>query len=178
MSERVLVAYATRYGSTGEVAEAVGARLRESGLEADVRTLKEARPDDGYNAVVFGAPFYLGSLLKEGREWLERERTALAQRPLALFALGPISADEDPSEARQQLDKTLAGLEWMQPVAAEMFVGRFDPTRLRLADKLLTKLPASPLHALPARDDRDWGAIAAWADGLAALLRALPVAAA
>ena len=175
---RVLVAYATRYGSTAEVAEAIAERLGKRGLAVEVKPVKEARPDDGYDAVVVGAPFYLGSLLKEVREWLERERTALAPRPLALFALGPISADENLAEARLQLDKTLATLDWLQPVAAEMFVGRFDPSHLRLADKLLTKLPASPLHGLPARDERDWDAIAAWADGLAAVLRALPAAAA
>ena len=37
-----------------------------------------------------------------------------------------------------------------------MFVGKYDPAKLRLADKLVTALPASPLHGLPARDDRDW----------------------
>jgi flavorubredoxin len=36
MSASVLVAYATRYGSTQEVAEAVAATLREGGLEVDV----------------------------------------------------------------------------------------------------------------------------------------------
>ena len=59
MSAPVLVAYATRYGSTQEAAEAVAATLRERGLEAEVRPAREVRSLDGYNAVVLGAPLYM-----------------------------------------------------------------------------------------------------------------------
>ena len=41
MSASVLVAYATRYGSTQEVAEAVAATLRERGLEVDVQPMRK-----------------------------------------------------------------------------------------------------------------------------------------
>jgi menaquinone-dependent protoporphyrinogen oxidase len=163
---KVLVAYATRYGSTGDVAEAIGSRLSRHGLVVDVRPVKEARPDDGYDAVVFGAPIYLGRLPKDAQAWLEKQHAALEERPVAIFALGPTSAADDLDEAGEQLDKVLEKLPWLHPTDARMFVGKFDPKKLRLADKLLTALPASPLHGLGPRDDRDWDAIAAWADGL------------
>lgn len=172
MNGRVLVAYATRYGSTGEVAEAVGARLGQAGLAVDVKPVKEARPDDGYDAVVFGAPFYLGAMLKEGRVFLEKQRTALEGRPIAIFALGPTSAADDLAEASKQLDAALEKLPWLRPVAAEMLVGTYDPRRLRGRDRLLTMLPASPLHGMGPHDDRDWAAIDAWADGVAGSLLA------
>ena len=163
---RVLVAYATRYGSTAEVAEAVGARLSERGLAVDVKPVKEARPDDGYDAVVFGAPFYVGNLLKDAQKWLEQQRPALEKRPVAIFALGPTSAADDLAEASKQLAKALEKLPWLHPVCAQMFVGKYDPAKVRGCDKILTKLPASPLHGLGPHDDRDWDAIAAWADEL------------
>lgn len=90
MPASILVAYATRYGSTKEVAEAIGARLRESGLEADVRPVPDVRSVDGYVGVVLGAPLYIGSLLKGTLEFLEQHRAALEQMPVAVFALGPI----------------------------------------------------------------------------------------
>ena len=74
------------------------------------------------------------------------------------------------NELVNELDGALAKLGWLHPVAAEMFVGKFDPAHLRLADKLLTALPASPLHGIGAHDDRDWSAIRAWAVTLPALM--------
>ncbi len=170
MSEKVLVAYATRYGSTGAVADAIAARLRERGLDVDVKPVREAGSLEGYESVVFGAPFYMGAMLKDGRAWLEQQRAALEERPSAIFALGPTSAADDPPAARAQLDAALEKLPWFKPVAAEMFVGAFDPARLRLADRLVMMLPASPLHGLAAHDDRDWTAIGEWATAAAQLL--------
>jgi len=65
MAASILVAYATRYGSTQGVGDAVGARLRERGLAAAVRRAREVRSLDGFNAVVLGSPLYIGSLLRK-----------------------------------------------------------------------------------------------------------------
>lgn len=177
MAEATLVTYATKYGSTREVAEAIGATLLEQGVEVDVKPVSEVRAFDGYAAVVFGSPYYIGKMLKDAREFLDTHRDALAQLPVAVFALGPVSADEDLAEAEQQLDETLSKLEWLTPRAKTMFVGKYDPDELRGLDKLLPKMKATPLYGVTARDDRDWEAIRAWAESLPAVL-GLPVAAA
>ncbi len=171
MATRILVAYATRYGSTGEVADAVGARLRELGHAVEVRPVREVRSLDGHGAVVLGTPFYIGSMLAEAREFLNTNSKALAEMPVAVFALGPIAADDNVEAARAQLDGALGKMPWLRPAAAEMFVGKYDPASLRFADRLLAALPASPLHGMTAHDDRDWGAIKAWADSLPAALQ-------
>lgn len=168
----VLVAYATRYGSTSEVAEAVAERLGRQGLAVEVLPVKQVRAVDGYDAVVVGAPFYMGSMHKEARLFLERHRAELERLPVAIFALGPTSAEDDLAGAALQLDRALEKLPWLRPVAAHMFVGKFDPARLRFADKLVTAMPASPLHGLGPHDDRDWEAIGAWADDVSQALRA------
>ncbi|MBN2205509.1 MAG: flavodoxin [Thermoleophilia bacterium] len=186
MNDTVLVAYATRYGSTREVAEAAAATLREHGLTVEVAAAKDAAVGDGhdggarehghvghvgYDGVLLATPFYMGAMLKGAARFLERERAALARLPVALLTCGPLSADDDLDAARQQLDGALAKLGWLHPVAAEMFVGKYDPGRLRVADRLIAALPASPLHGIAAHDDRDWAAIRAWAAMLPGLLR-------
>ena len=60
MTASVLVAYATRYGSTQEVAEAVATMLRVRGLEVDIQPMREVRTLEGYRAVVLGTPLYMG----------------------------------------------------------------------------------------------------------------------
>ena len=90
---------------------------------------------------------------------------------MAIFVLGPTHTDEKEWQgSRAQLDKELAKYPWLNPVALEMFGGKYDPAKLRLADKLLAALPASPAHNMPASDARDWAAIRAWASNLAAKL--------
>ena len=171
MSASILVTYATRYGSTQEVAEAVAATLRENGLEVELRPMQKARTLEGYRAVVLGTPLYIGSLHKDAQSFLSRHHEALTQQPVAIFALGPTHTDEKEWQgSRAQLDKELAKYPWLNPVALEMFGGKYDPAKLRLPDKLLAALPASPTHNLPASDARDWAAIRAWASNLAAKL--------
>lgn len=174
MNETILVAYATRYGSTRQVAEVVAEELQDLGVRADVRPVGNVADLGTYAGVVLGAPFYIGSMLKDATRFLERYQAALAEMPVAIFALGPVRASDDMAEARQQLDKLLAKYGWLKPVAAEMFVGAYDPAVLRLADKLVTLPPASPLHGVRAFDDRDWGAIRAWAGTLPQALAGEP----
>ena len=166
MTESVLVTYATRYGSTRDVAERVGTTLRDRGLSVEVRSVDSVSDLTPYGAVVLGAPYFLGKMLKDATRFLERQRSALEAMPVALFALGPVTPDEDLDEVRGQLDKTLAKLGWLRPVATEMFGGKYDPTVLRGLDKLITKPPASPMHGLGAHDYRDWEAIERWATSL------------
>lgn len=151
MTTSVLVAHATRYGSTQEVAEAIAATLRERGLEVDIRPMREVRTLEGYGAVVVGAPFYVGRWHRDAQRFLSEHREALTERPVAVFALGPLGAEEMP-ESREQLDEELEKHPWLAPVALVMFGGKYDPSKLSFSHRLLTALPASPLHGLPASD--------------------------
>jgi menaquinone-dependent protoporphyrinogen oxidase len=163
MPASVLVAYATRYGSTQEVAEAVAATLRTRGLEVHLRPAREVRSLEGYSAVVLGTAIYIFCLRKDARRFLTRHREALSMRPIAIFALGPFNNDEKERQGvRAQLDKELAMFPWFTPVAQEIFGGKFDPAKLRFPYNLVPHL-----RRLPASDIRDWTAIRAWASDLA-----------
>ena len=172
MSDSILVAYASRYGSTQEVAGAVAATLRERGLEVDLQPMRKVRTLEGYYTVVLGAPIYIGSLHKDAQRFLAQHREALSEQPVAIFALGPTHDDEAEMQgSRAQLDKELAKFPWLAPITVEMFVGKYDPAKLKLPDRLIASLPASPQHGMPASDLRDWTAIRNWANNLAALFQ-------
>jgi menaquinone-dependent protoporphyrinogen oxidase len=172
MSDKILVAYATRYGSTKEVAESVAATLRQGGSEVDLQPMKAVQTLEGYGAVVLGSPLYIGKWLKDAANFLARHQTALTQRRVAVFALGPTSTEEQEMQgSRAQLDQNLAQYPWLKPVALEVFIGKYDPAKLSLLHRLLAMLPASPLHNMPASDNRNWDAIRAWAESLRPLLQ-------
>ena len=163
MPASILLAYATRYGSTQEVAEAIAATLREGGLEVDCQSVNRVRTLEGCGAVVLGAPLYMFRWHKNAKSFLSRHRQALTERPVAVFALGPTHDPHDEKEwrdSRAQLDKELAQYPWLTPIALEMFGGKYDPANLRFPINLLAgKEPAS--------DIRDWTAIRAWASDVA-----------
>jgi menaquinone-dependent protoporphyrinogen oxidase len=173
----ILMAYATRYGATQEVAAAVAATLRdEFALVVDVQPLHDVQSLEPYRAVLIGVPLYIGSWPKDADRFLLQFQKALMHRPVAIFALGPISnAPEEAQGSREQLDKELAHYPWLDPVEIQIFVGRYDPDKLRFPDNLLAVLPASPLHMKPATDLRDWEAIRAWARAVVGKLQLTPM---
>jgi menaquinone-dependent protoporphyrinogen oxidase len=172
METKVLVAYASTYGSTQEVAEAITARLRESGLTVDHQPMKKVKSLAGYGAIVLGAPLYLGGWHKDALNFLAQHREALIQKPLAIFALGPTSTEEEEwQSSRSMLENVLAKFPWLNPIVVEMFGGKYNPAKLNIPHKIIASLPASPLHGLPASDVRDWAAIHAWADNLSTQLQ-------
>ncbi len=166
MSASILVAYATKYGSTQEVANAVAMTLRERGQEVDIQPARAVRTLTGNSAVVLGAPLYMFRWHKDALHFLSRHRKALMERPVGIFALGPFHDEEkERREARAQLDKELAKFPWLSPVAVEIFGGKYDPAKLRFP---LNLLPA--LKQMAASDIRDWTAIGRWASDLIAKL--------
>lgn len=172
MKARILVAYATRYGATEEIAEFVAVRLRESGFDVDCRAMREVSSIDDYRAVIVGAPFYYGRWPRPARRFLSRFGPVLAHRDVAVFATGRIEPTRPESDVRPQLDALLDRYTWLSPFSAALFGGRWDPAALRGLDRWMRKLPGSPLHVLPATDLRDWEAIGAWATHVAAALHA------
>ena len=163
MSVSILAAYASRSGSTQEVAETIAATLEADGLTVVCEPVSKVRTLEGYSAVVLGAPLYMFRWHKDAKQFLSRHRDALLRRPVAVFALGPFHADEKEFQAaRGQLDKELLQFPWFAPVAIEIFGGKFNPTQLRFP---LNLIPA--LRKMPPSDIRDWAAIRTWASGLA-----------
>jgi menaquinone-dependent protoporphyrinogen oxidase len=157
MRPSILVAYASKKGSTAEVATFVGKRLRERRLAVDVREASEVEDLASYDGVVLGGSLYFGRWHDDARAFLNRFRTALADRPLAVFALGPKTASEDDlAESRAQLERALGDAD---PSTIAVFGGVIDPAKLRF-----------PFNRMPASDARDWDAIGAWADEVASLV--------
>lgn len=162
MSNSILVTFSTIYGSTQEVAERVAATLREQGLDVDLLPIKQVRSLDPYRAVVLGAPLYMFHWHKDALNFLSKHRAVLAQKPVAIFALGPINnVEKEFQDARAMLDKELAKYSWLTPVAIEIIGGKMDPSKFRFPHNLI---PA--MNKMPASDIRDWTAIRTWASNL------------
>jgi menaquinone-dependent protoporphyrinogen oxidase len=168
MEHKVLVAYATKYGATQEIAAKIGEVLRQEGLAAEVLAADQVAELTPYTAVILGSAVYAGQWRKEAATLLQEQEQALAERPVWLFSSGP-TGEGDPME----LMKGWRFPEALQPVADRIgprdivfFHGELDTDKLNLAEKLIVK----GLRA-PTGDFRDWDDISAWAASIAAALK-------
>jgi menaquinone-dependent protoporphyrinogen oxidase len=158
MTARILVAYATRKGSTAEIAQAVGKELQSAGHHVDVAEAKTVSTLAGYHAVVIGAPVYMGKLEKDISNFVTKNRDLLSHMPLAAFAVGiaPVAPQIQPVD--KVLSELKKGLSPLQPVTLTVFAVMLDPEKMSFTERKLTGM-----MNIRTEDFRDWSAIAAWA---------------
>ena len=170
----ILLAYGTKHGSTREVTEAIAETLGKAGHECDVVPAAVEADVADYDGVILGGSLYMGRWHPDAIRFLERNRHELATQPIigaappaipfAVFAMGPMTLKEaEVAGSHVQLNKALAKFADLSPSATTIFGGAVDPKKLRF-----------PLSRMPASDARDWEAIAAWAEDVAAIFTRTP----
>ena len=164
MEERVLVAYATKYGATTGIAERIGQVLREAGLATDVKPADQVGDLTPYRAVVLGSAVYIGQWRKEAAKFLQANEQWLAERPVWLFSSGPMG-EGDAVELVQGWrfpGKLQPIADRIKPRDIAVFHGAVDPKKLNFIERWMLKNVKSPVG-----DFRNWEVITAWAAGIA-----------
>ena len=164
MSDKILVAYATAAGSTGEIAEAIGETLRDENTAVDVRRAKDVADVSGYRAVVVGSGVRATRVYAEAMAFLETHQQSLSRVPVAYFVVCMTMKDDTEENRRQAgtyLDQMRQQAPQVQPVDVGLFAGAMDYKRLPLPLRLMMKVMKRPEE-----DCRDWEAIRAWAAGV------------
>jgi menaquinone-dependent protoporphyrinogen oxidase len=169
MMTRVLVAYASKYHATAEIAEEIGKALRQTpGLEVVVKDVSTVTSVDMYQAVILGSAVYIGQWQEAAAKFLKDHEPELAKVPVWLFSSGP-TGDEDPRD-------TLKGWEFpegLRPVAERiapreivLFHGKLDMKNLHFGERLIIKAMHPPIG-----DFRKWDDIRDWAYHIAETLK-------
>jgi menaquinone-dependent protoporphyrinogen oxidase len=169
----VLVAYATRHGTTRGIAERIAATLCAAGHQAEARPVTSAGDLSAYDAFVVGSAAYMFHWLKEATQFVRRNRAVLAARPTWLFSSGPLGEGALDEEGRDKRVTSLAKEipELREAVAARdhaNFFGAWDRSwkPVGMAERFILAMPAARA-AFPDGDFRDWPEIEAWAAGIA-----------
>jgi len=167
----VLVAHASKRGSTAEIARVIAEELRHAGLDVDCRAAGEVGNLNSYDAVVLGSAVYMKRWQGDAKHFLRQHADELSERPFWVFSSGPVG---DPSKSPDA--------SWLEP---PRIIDRAHQLGVRDHAVFGGRVPAEPRGPIeramvkntPAqyRDLRDWDEIRAWAARVALELHA-PVA--
>ena len=169
---RMLIGYASRFGSTRDIAIRIADTVRARGNDVDVRSVDEISDFDRYDAVVFGSGVYDGSWTVEATELMRRHAAVLARKPVWLFSVGSFG-DRHPIVGGliKKEPKEISEFEQLlHPRDYRVFAGVIDLDHWPAWGRLLFKALGG--HA---GDNRQWPDIDAWAEEIAHELRAAGV---
>ena len=159
MSQKILVLYTTRAGSTAEIAAAIGQTLSGRGFHVDVKPVKGVSHLEGYQAVILGSAIRMGGWLPEMVKFIQSNQTTLNALPTALFTVHMLNADDDEA-SRAGHEGYTAPVRALLPNAPEAFFsGVMDFSRLSFLDRFIAKM----VKAVES-DQRDWEKIRNWAN--------------
>lgn len=163
----VLVAYASKHGSTEEIADAVAKTLRESGLSVDCVAVGDVSSLERYDAVVLGSAVYMKRWRGDAKGFLRRHGEQLSKRPLWVFSSGPIG------EPKGDTDPT-----WLEPPRVIEHVERLGAREHVVFGGRMPINPRGPAQRAMVnncppeyRDRRNWDEIHAWAASIASELQ-------
>lgn len=164
----VLVAYASKYGATGEIARRIAQTLSTAGIPAVAHDVSTVTEPTRYHSIVVGSAVYAGHWLKEAAQFLEDNEAALVSRPVWLFSSGP-TGHGDPSTLLDgwRLPANLEALaERIHACDTALFHGAIDLAKLGFGERLMIKAVKGA-----AGDFRDWAMIDRWASAIAEEIR-------
>jgi menaquinone-dependent protoporphyrinogen oxidase len=161
MNGKILVAYATRAGSTAEVAQAIGKWLCTSEQAVDVLPVKKVRDLSPYRAVVLGSPIRMGLWLPEAIAFVKKHAARLSEMPTVFFVMCE-TLTSNTMENRLTVDAYLDPVRAiLQPVSVGLFAGVVDASKLNFLERQLLKASKKPEG-----DFRKWDDIHGWVESL------------
>lgn len=171
MNRSILVAYASSFSTTAEVADVIGIALRDATTHVTMQSVLDADDPEQYDAVVLGSPIYNGQWLPEAAYWLQAQQEALRRMPVAFFLTCMVLYQDTPTSRRTaaayaQTVRQLAPT--VQPIDTGMFAGCLRYRNLAPLERTRFWL----VSRLPSGDFRDPRAMRTWAARIGPLLLA------
>lgn len=160
---KLLVAYASKHGSTAEIAEVIGKELRKRGYQVEVKPVDEVGDPAWYDGFVIGSALYAGGWLKPASQFLRANQALLATRPVWLFSSGP-TGEGDPNEILDGWtfpEDLTPLLESIKPKDVILFHGYLNLDKLGFGERMIIKSVKATIG-----DYRDWLVIRSWASRL------------
>ena len=165
---KILVAYASKTGSTIQVAETIQNAIKRADIVVDLMPVDEVTDISPYSAAVIGSAIRMGQWLPNATAFVKNSELELRKIPVAYFVVC-LRLQENTPETRQKAAAYLHPLyksaPLVKPVSVGLFAGAMDYGKLPFWPRMLIRM-----SGLGAGDYRDWQAIRAWCNKIRPLL--------
>jgi menaquinone-dependent protoporphyrinogen oxidase len=129
---KALIAYATKYGATYEIARRIASRVGDATLH-DLSV--DGPPDiEAYGCIIVGSSLYAGMARKEAKVFVKQNIDALKGKRLGLFFSG-LEATKQTESLKANYPADILSV----AITAEHIGGIFDPKKANLAERLIMK---------------------------------------
>jgi menaquinone-dependent protoporphyrinogen oxidase len=171
MTTKILVTYASRSGSTLEIAKAISNTLKEGGADVDVMPMQAVKDLAPYQAVVAGSAIRGAKWLPEAVQFIRTHQSTLRHKPFAMFTVCITLAMSNSEQYRAAVAGWTAPVRAIvRPLSEGLFAGMLDFNKLPLNWDTLKLRATVAMGIFPRGDHRDWNAVNAWAESLKPLL--------
>lgn len=150
----ILIAYATRGGTTQKVAENIARAMREHHALVEVRPIEQVRDLSPYRAVVVGSGVRDEKWLPEAVHFVRDHQQALKQVPQVYFLVYSALLQEFP----QRIEEVLGHLSEVRQTVEPLEVAIFSRNPESLSPQMLVNA-----KVMPSGGWRDWENIQTWA---------------
>lgn len=159
--DEVLIVYASKCGSTGEVAEFIGKELCDSGIMVDVRLINDTIDPSQYQAVIIGSAIRMGKWLPDASKFIETHQETLSHVPTAYFTVC-MTLIEDTIENRNAVADYMKPVnQVLEPIDTGLLAGKMDYDKLSCLERTIIKAIGTPEG-----DYRNWETIHTWTNDL------------
>lgn len=159
--DKVLVAYASKCGATGEIAERIAETLCSSGMYVELDRARNLKSVEEFSSVVLGTAIYMGKPLGEAVDFAENFLAAQSDKRIALFDVCLTMKENTSENVQAALGYLDVFKEFFTPSLIGAFAGRIDFTTLSFLYRTFAQ--ADKEGILAEGEFRDWDKIEAWA---------------
>ena len=161
MSKKILIAYASKCGSTAEVASAIGRTLAQAGVRVDMLPANKVTDLSSYQAVFVGSAIRMAKWLREAVDFVSENRATLQHIPTAYFTVCATMIEDTPVKRAKAAGFIEPMRTILTPAAEGYFAGKVDPNTLSFIENISLKA-----KEVPQGDFRDWNKITNWAQSI------------
>jgi menaquinone-dependent protoporphyrinogen oxidase len=165
---KILIAYASEFGTTGEVAKALAKVFCQEGHTVDTKWVKHVQDIHTYDAVIIGSAIQYDTWMFEATEFVTANQHILHTLPVAYF-FTCLTLSKRTEKAKRKAavyaKKVSSLVPRVTPVSVEGFAGVLDYSKMSFFTRQIFKVGMS-IMGVREGDYRDWDAIRAWAKGL------------